>query len=139
MTRGEQFEGPGGPEEKIAREYQRNPAGISEEVFKDLDGVDVRKVSSPKQQLVPQDEVAPRTSGGGNPVPETGDTFGEGIEATRHNLDGKPGTQNEPRQKFKGEDYYVPESVPGSISAEGYEAPDSVVEASKESEGYGPK
>lgn len=36
--------------------------------------------------------------------------------------------------KFKGENYYQPESVPGSISAEGYEAPASVTEASREAE-----
>lgn len=44
-------------------------------------------------------------------------------------------------QKFKGENYSPPESVPGSISAEGYEAPASVVEASREAkhpENFGP-
>lgn len=39
-------------------------------------------------------------------------------------------------QKFKGEDYYVPESVPDSIAAEGNVPPSSVTEASKETEGY---
>lgn len=37
-------------------------------------------------------------------------------------------------QKWKGENYYEPESVPGSISAEGNEAPASVIEASREAE-----
>ena len=39
--------------------------------------------------------------------------------------------------QFKGEDYYNPEAVPDSISAEGNIAPESVVEASRETEGYG--
>lgn len=39
--------------------------------------------------------------------------------------------------QFKGEDYYQPESVPDSISAEGNVAPGSVTEASRETEGYG--
>ncbi|KAF3356159.1 hypothetical protein VdG1_06487 [Verticillium dahliae VDG1] len=38
--------------------------------------------------------------------------------------------------KFKGEDYYKPESVPGSIAAEGNVPPASVTEASRETEGY---
>lgn len=35
---------------------------------------------------------------------------------------------------YKGSDYYTPESVPDSISAEGWIAPDSVVESSREAE-----
>ncbi|KAG7148553.1 hypothetical protein HYQ46_002602 [Verticillium longisporum] len=38
--------------------------------------------------------------------------------------------------KFKGEGYYKPESVPGSIAAEGNVPPASVTEASRETEGY---
>ncbi|KAF4493784.1 hypothetical protein FAGAP_10081 [Fusarium agapanthi] len=36
--------------------------------------------------------------------------------------------------QFKGEDYYQPESVPDSISAEGNIAPESVIESSREAE-----
>jgi len=40
--------------------------------------------------------------------------------------------------KFRGENYYTPESVPDSISAEGNVAPESVVQASREAEFGGP-
>ena len=56
----------------------------------------------------------------------------EGQAASQANVGAHPpgvgGSQ------WKGENYYQPESVPGSISAEGNEAPESVVEASRETE-----
>lgn len=63
-----------------------------------------------------------------------GNIASEGLNASRHNVGRNPPGPG--GSKFKGEDYYNPESVEGSISAEGYEAPASVTQASKESEGY---
>lgn len=57
-----------------------------------------------------------------------------GQEATRANVGRNPPGPG--GSKFKGEDYFTPESVEGSISAQGYEAPESVTEASKTSERY---
>jgi hypothetical protein len=57
-----------------------------------------------------------------------------GKEAVQSNIERMKDTPR--KSQFKGEDYYTPESVPGSISAEGYEAPSSVTEASRETERY---
>ncbi|KAH9884553.1 hypothetical protein F4778DRAFT_762603 [Xylariomycetidae sp. FL2044] len=120
QTRGEHFEGKGGPEHKVAQQ-QRDFGGNQE-----FD-------ASGKQE---QDDDVPRsTSVTDDTVPfmkKIPDPMPKGKEAVNHNLE-----QRIPRKpQYKGSDYYTPESVPGSISAEGYEAPESVVEASKESEGY---
>lgn len=56
-----------------------------------------------------------------------------GAQASRTNVGSNPPGPG--GQKYKGADYYTPESVPDSISAEGWVAPESVTEASKESEG----
>ncbi|KAK5989422.1 hypothetical protein PT974_10941 [Cladobotryum mycophilum] len=63
-----------------------------------------------------------------------GDVLREGQKAARSNVGRNPpgvgGSQ------FKGEDYYTPESVPDSIAAEGWVPPESVTQASRETEGY---
>ncbi|KAL7931918.1 hypothetical protein V8C35DRAFT_308867 [Trichoderma chlorosporum] len=62
------------------------------------------------------------------------DILAQGQAASRANVGRNPpgvgGSQ------FKGSDYYTPESVPDSISAEGWIAPESVTQASRETEGY---
>ncbi|KAF4470538.1 hypothetical protein FALBO_2538 [Fusarium albosuccineum] len=70
----------------------------------------------------------PQTSGLGS----AGDIASQGQEASRANVGRNPPGPG--GSQFKGEDYYQPESVPDSISAEGWVAPDSVTEASRESE-----
>lgn len=63
------------------------------------------------------------------------DPLSAGKDAVQTNV--QSGNQEGgPRAQFKGNEYFKPESVPGSIAAEGYEAPESVVQASRESEGY---
>lgn len=66
-----------------------------------------------------------------------GGIINEGQAAVQSNVGRNPPGPGGSR--FKGEDYYNPESVPDSISAEGQVPPESVVSASKESEGYGDK
>ncbi|RSM02871.1 hypothetical protein CEP52_007692 [Fusarium oligoseptatum] len=72
----------------------------------------------------------------GNHMPQTSgsarDIESQGQEATRANVGRNPPGPG--GSQFKGEDYYQPESVPDSISAEGWVAPDTVTQASKESE-----
>ncbi|KAJ2896840.1 hypothetical protein MKZ38_005139 [Zalerion maritima] len=135
MTTGQQFEGQGGPEDKIAKKFEQQPGEVDEDVFRDLPGTSRRDVSSPRQELLPQEEAAPRTQGGGgNPAPRTGEALAEGAEATQANLGGRTRGQPVGGSKFKGSEHREPESVEGSIDAEGYVAPESVVEASKEAE-----
>lgn len=59
--------------------------------------------------------------------------LGQGDEAARSNAEQR--LANSGRQ-FKGDDYYVPESVPDSISAEGNIPPEGIIQASRETEGY---
>lgn len=61
------------------------------------------------------------------------DSATQGLQASRQNVGSNPPGPG--GSEFKGEDYYQPESVPGSIAAEGFEAPESVTQASRSSEG----
>lgn len=103
------YDGVGGPQEKVAEFYARHPGE------NDLDVAD-------------------------NPVPEIppgrfgGDILGEGQAASVANVGKNPPGPG--GSHFKGSDYYTPESVPDSIAAEGRIAPESVTQASRETEGY---
>ncbi|KAI1393771.1 uncharacterized protein F4822DRAFT_424234 [Hypoxylon trugodes] len=117
QTRGEHFEGVGGPEDKLAR--QALDFGGTNEF--DAAGSRQREVGSSIQ-----DPTVGYNRGR--------DVMPEGREAVEANV---AGIKHNPRKEhFKGSDYYTPESVPGSISAEGYEPPDSAVESSREAERY---
>lgn len=119
QTRGAHFEGGvgSGPEQKLERQA-RDYGGYNE-----LDSTDKRR---PGQQGVGAEGTAYGTS--------ESDPLRQGREAVAANVEG---ARHQPRKdQFKGSDYYTPESVPGSIAAEGYEAPESVVQASRESERY---
>ncbi|ETS76401.1 hypothetical protein PFICI_11788 [Pestalotiopsis fici W106-1] len=111
QTRGEHFEGTGGPEHKLAQQ-QRDFGG--ENTFD----------TSGRRQPQASDSY------------ETGnrDVMSEGKQFAQENLqsEGQPRTKG----KFPGSEYYTPETVPGSISSAGYEAPESVTQASRESENY---
>ncbi|QUC16286.1 uncharacterized protein UV8b_00527 [Ustilaginoidea virens] len=63
---------------------------------------------------------------------DSADIANMGQEASRSNVGANPAGVGGSR--FKGDEYYTPESVPDSISAEGWVAPDSVVQGSKEAE-----
>ncbi|KAM5360645.1 hypothetical protein ACJZ2D_013605 [Fusarium nematophilum] len=104
QTRGEHYEDQGGPIDKLNQEQGGRNDG-------DVVGGRV-----------------PQSSGLGS----AGDIASQGQEAVRANVGRNPPGPG--GSKFKGEDYYQPESVPDSISAEGWIAPDSVTQASRESE-----
>ncbi|KAI1771274.1 hypothetical protein F4818DRAFT_208956 [Hypoxylon cercidicola] len=119
QTRGGHFEGVGGPEDKLARQAR------------DFGGNDEFDAAAPRQRR----EVG--SSSANDPAGSHGrsaDAMSEGREAVQSNV---AGTEHTPRKEhFKGSDYYAPSSVPGSISAEGYEAPESVTQSSLEAERY---
>ncbi|KAI9155472.1 Protein BTN1 [Paramyrothecium foliicola] len=110
QTRGEHFEGQGGPEEKLAR--ANYDAGGNND--NDVVPANITKV--------------PGEASG------SGDILTAGRAAAQSNVGRNPPGPG--GSQFKGEDYYNPESVPDSISAEGNVAPESVTEASREAEGY---
>ncbi|KAI1799511.1 hypothetical protein F4811DRAFT_568147 [Daldinia bambusicola] len=117
QTRGEHFEGVGGPEDKLAREA-RDFGGNNE----------FNATGNRRGELGLTSTTDPGVGYGQN------DAFNAGKEAVQANIEG---TKRNPRKDHvKGSNYYTPESVPGSISAEGYEPPESVVESSREAERY---
>ncbi|KAI8964106.1 hypothetical protein F5Y11DRAFT_317292 [Daldinia sp. FL1419] len=116
QTRGEHFEGVGGPEDKLAREAR------------DFGGNNEFNAAATQRRELGSSTADPSVGYGRS------DAFAEGREAVQANIDG---TKRNPRKDHvKGSNYYTPESVPGSISAEGYEAPESVVHSSREAERY---
>ncbi|KAI5928370.1 hypothetical protein F4810DRAFT_716998 [Camillea tinctor] len=117
-TRGEHFEGIGGPEHKLAQQER------------DYGGFDNLDATGKQQRDISSQDVTDSTI----PQHKEGDMLAAGKEAVSSNIEG---TKYAPRKEhFKGSEYYTPESVPGSISAEGYEAPPSVTESSPEAERY---
>lgn len=113
QTRGEHFEGVGGPEHKVAQ-AQRDAGG-------DNDNDVVTRKALGKADIV-----------GAGKERKGNDILDQGASAAKHNVGGTPSGPG--GSQFKGEDYYRPESVPDSISAEGNIAPDSVTQTSRESE-----
>ncbi|KAH8656478.1 hypothetical protein BGZ61DRAFT_540930 [Ilyonectria robusta] len=107
QTRGEHFEGQGGPGDKYSQ-ANREQGGRN-----DNDVVD-----------------APFSQSTG--LGSAGDIATQGKQASRANVGSNPPGPG--GAKFKGENYYTPESVPDSISAEGWVAPESITEASREAE-----
>ncbi|KAJ4267569.1 hypothetical protein NW762_003677 [Fusarium torreyae] len=106
-ARGQHYEGEGGPLDKLSKANDER-GGYNDN---DVVGANVTQTSGlgAASDLASKGQDAQRTNVGRNPP-------------------GPGGSQ------FKGEDYYQPESVPDSISAEGNIAPDSVIEASREAE-----
>ncbi|KAI0115204.1 hypothetical protein F4814DRAFT_311291 [Daldinia grandis] len=117
QTRGEHFEGIGGPEDKLARSAR------------DFGGNNEFDAAGGQRREARPSDVAEPTGGSGR-----SDAFAQGKEAVQANI---AGTKYNPRKDHvKGSNYYTPESVPSSISAGGYEAPESVVRGSREAERY---
>ncbi|KAK7751487.1 hypothetical protein SLS62_006572 [Diatrype stigma] len=120
QTRGEHFSGGvgSGPQEKLARQA-RDYGGYDE-----LDAADRRRPGAGASDATGYGQSA-------------SDPLRQGREAAQANVEGGRRHHQAGRgEQFRGSDYYTPESVPGSIAAEGYEAPESVVQASREAEGY---
>ncbi|KAI0481156.1 hypothetical protein GGR56DRAFT_307008 [Xylariaceae sp. FL0804] len=116
QTRGEHFEGVGGPEHKLAQQER------------DYGGSNTLDSTGKSQHDIGSKSVTDTTV----PHGKEGDPLYEGKAATQSNI---AGTKKAPtKDQFKGADYYTPESVPGSISAEGNEPPASVTQTSREAE-----
>ncbi|KAF4343715.1 hypothetical protein FBEOM_2302 [Fusarium beomiforme] len=105
QTRGQHFEGEGGPLDKL-KKAQEERGGYNDN---DVVPVPVEETSGLGADLASKGQEAQRANVGRNPP-------------------GPGGSQ------FKGEDYYQPESVPDSISAEGNVPPESVIQSSREAE-----
>ncbi|KAI1500481.1 hypothetical protein F5X99DRAFT_236546 [Biscogniauxia marginata] len=117
-TRGEHFEGVGGPEHKLAQQER------------DYGGFDNLDATGKTQRDIGSRDATDTTV----PHNKEGDILAAGKEAVSSNVEG---TKYAPRKEhFKGSGYYTPESVLGSISAEGNEPPSSVTESSQEAERY---
>lgn len=100
---GKEYEGVGGPEDKLAQRGGRNDY--------DVEG------SGRNEQI------------GNTELPRKG-ILQEGQDASLHNVGRRPpGPGGNP---YPGSDYYVPEDVPDSIAAQGDIAPESVTEAADE-------
>lgn len=104
QTRGQEFEGKGGPQDKND-EFYRDQGGVND-----------------------QDVASGRITTTSRQAAQKGDLAEFGRAAAQEN------TPSTGRAQFKGSDYYTPESVPDSISAEGNLPPDSVTQTSQESE-----
>ncbi|VZI20245.1 unnamed protein product [Fusarium fujikuroi] len=98
QARGQHYEGEGGPLDKLSRANDER-GGYNDN---DVVGANVKKTSG----LGSADDLASK-----------------GQEAQRANVGRNPPGPG--GSQFKGEDYYQPESVPDSISAEGNIAPES--------------
>lgn len=110
QARGEHYDhkiGSGGPQDKIRAEFNKNPGQDEGDVVPA--NIDPMGRQGEKNDALLQGQDASVSNVGRNPP-------GPGGNA------------------FKGENYYTPESVPDSISAEGYVAPESVTQASREAE-----
>ncbi|PON26539.1 hypothetical protein TGAM01_v204549 [Trichoderma gamsii] len=109
QARGHLYEGKGGPEDKVAESYRQQP-GQNDNDVEDTPVPDIEGLGS-RDDIATKGEIASKANVGSNPP-------------------GPGGSQ------FKGSEYYTPESVPDSMSAEGWVPPESVTEASREAEGY---
>lgn len=109
-TRAAHFEGVGGPEDKLAQRKQDHGGDNDNDVIT-------------SKALGEKDLVGAGKDRKGN------DILDQGASASRNNVGTNPSVGG---SQFKGEDYYQPEDVPGSISTGGYEAPDSVTQASRD-------
>ncbi|KAI1815997.1 hypothetical protein GGS20DRAFT_278152 [Poronia punctata] len=121
-TRGQHFQGRGGPEHKLAQQ-QRDHGGYNEDRY-DLMG-NSGAGQAQYDASAPQDPPTDLRSG---------ELMAEGKEAARANIQSDKSVPH--KSQYRGVDYAAPESTPGYMSAEGYEAPDSVTEASRESARY---
>lgn len=108
QTRGAHFEGIGGPEHK----FENNGENDNDVVTRNA--------------LGKKDVVGAGKERKGN------DILDQGASAVRNNVGSNPPGPG--GSQFKGADYYTPESVPDSVSAEGNVAPESVTQASREAE-----
>ncbi|KAL7944015.1 hypothetical protein V8C42DRAFT_94955 [Trichoderma barbatum] len=106
---GDLYQGDGGSDDKISESYRQQGQNDADVVGAQIP--DTERSAGNSSDIAAQGQAASRANVGRNPP-------------------GVGGSQ------FKGSEYYTPESVPDSISAEGWIAPESVTQASRETEGY---
>ncbi|KAI1823071.1 hypothetical protein F4861DRAFT_540374 [Xylaria intraflava] len=116
QTRGDHFEGVGGPEHKVGQQA-RDYGG-----FDELDSTNKRR---------PDIASKPATEATGAYGTEV---VAQGMEAAQSNMESNKYMPH--KGQYPGAKYHTPQDIPGEMSAEGYEAPASVTEASRESEWY---
>ncbi|KJZ77138.1 hypothetical protein HIM_03459 [Hirsutella minnesotensis 3608] len=102
------FQGAGGPLEKLAQ-ANRDQGGRND------------------------NDVVPANIRSTDGLGSIDDVATQGRQASRANVGSNPPGPG--GSAFKGENYYTPETVPDSIAAEGWVAPESVTQASRETEG----
>ncbi|KAJ9136690.1 hypothetical protein NKR23_g9589 [Pleurostoma richardsiae] len=112
QARGHQYEGAGGPYDK-------------EDLRQRDRGGDDDRDALPKEILGAGNQSASGTNWGK-------DILEQGSSATRNNIRDNPSGPG--GGKFRGDEYYQAEDVPDSTAAEGYIPPESVTQASRESE-----
>ncbi|RYC63245.1 hypothetical protein CHU98_g2978 [Xylaria longipes] len=117
QTRGQHFEGVGGPEHKFGQQM-RDFGGSNE-----FDPANKRR-----------HDTGARSTADDTTEAYSGEIMSEGREAAQSNIESNRFVPHKGR--YPGGEYYTPQEVPGEMSAEGYEAPESVTEASRESERY---
>ncbi|KAI1425981.1 hypothetical protein F5Y12DRAFT_713636 [Xylaria sp. FL1777] len=117
QTRGEHFEGVGGPEHKLG-EQMRDYGGSDE-----FDTTNTRR-----------HDVGSRSHVDDTSAAYSREVMTEGRKAAQSNLESAPNVPH--KSQYPGAEYYTPQETPGDMSAEGYEAPSSVTEASRESARY---
>ncbi|KAI0526482.1 hypothetical protein F5B22DRAFT_655631 [Xylaria bambusicola] len=115
QTRGEHFEGVGGPEHKFEQQM-RDYGGYNE-----LDSTNKRRYDIGSNSVTDDTSVA-----------YSGEVMAEGRRAAQSNVQGTVPRKNQ----YPGSEYHTPREAVGDMSAEGYEAPSSVTEASRESARY---
>ncbi|KAI0447994.1 hypothetical protein F4803DRAFT_495971 [Xylaria telfairii] len=117
QTRGEHFEGVGDPEHKLGQQ------------MRDFGGLNKFDPTNKRHH-----DASSRLEVGDTTEVYGGEVMSEGREAAQANIESNKSVPHKGR--YPGSEYYTPEEVPGEMSAEGYEAPASVTEASRESERY---
>ncbi|KAI0426418.1 hypothetical protein F5Y09DRAFT_318984 [Xylaria sp. FL1042] len=113
QTRGEHFEGVGGPEHKLERQ------------MRDFSGSDELDLTDKRRHDTGSKSNADDTS-----AVYSGEVMTEGKRAVQANIAEGSVRRTNP---YPGSEYYTPQEATGDMSAEGYEAPSSVTEASRES------
>ncbi|KAF2970603.1 hypothetical protein GQX73_g2975 [Xylaria multiplex] len=114
QTRGEHFEGVGGPEHKLGQQM-REYGGSNE-----FDPANKRR-----------HDTRSKASADDTSAAYSKEVMTEGREAALSNMESNKYVPH--KGQYPGSEYQTAQEVPGDMSAEGYEAPESVTEVSRES------
>ncbi|TRX94797.1 hypothetical protein FHL15_004258 [Xylaria flabelliformis] len=117
QTRGEHFEGVGGPEHKLS------------EQMRDFGGSNEFDLTNKRRH-----DTSARSTADDTTESYSGEVMSEGRKAAQSNIESSKSVPH--KGQYPGSEYRTTQEVPGEMSAEGYEAPASVTEASRESERY---